>query len=128
MEQEVKPDEEKDDMEILFPEQEVHGYKIRPWSFGEWRRVAHEVLAIFSLAKKKGVTAENLEERWFDVLEIATPVIPVILMRAMRISEEEMDAWPPEKATAIIMATFKANEPLLKNFSGLKGQAPPSAG
>ena len=123
-------EDEKDDMEVLFPEREIHGYKIKPWTFGESVAIMPELLAVVSLAKKQGINLENLEERWDEVIRIALPVIPVIVQKTLKVPMPEIDAWPPDKGIDIVMAIVDANKGYLKNFSGLKvpGLASPVAG
>lgn len=126
----------KTDEQVLFPEQDIEGYKVRPWTFGQAVDLAPTLDKIVSILKQEGVGDYVLslaskgkdlkveEELGMMVSKISglvpklLPHAPNVVMVSLGIKEDEWRAMSLSKATALFLGICTANMEYLKNFYG----------
>jgi hypothetical protein len=107
-------------MEVLFPGEEVHGVKVVPWTLAQFVSLVPELRAAKREFEDGGITLDKIEERMLDVVVIVAPMIPIILMKSLPLSQEQVDALTMDKTIDLIVAVFQQNVDNIKNISGLK--------
>ena len=58
----MPPAKAKDEVAALLFEVEIGSYKIKPWSFGRFKKVYPALIGIVPALKNLGLTAENAQE------------------------------------------------------------------
>lgn len=123
--------EKKRDAEVLFPEQEIYGEKLRPWSYDQFVSVMPVFKAASDMIKQKGINFETIEKLWSErdipgligILLEAMPFIPEIMLRGNGIEKEKSGSWDFDKTISIFLLILIQNAGRVKNFSGLGSQA-----
>lgn len=111
---------EKLDTEILFPEIEVKGYKIKPWVFGELVDLSPILSKIVKAIHAEGIKSlDCLVERMIELIPLMLPFAPEIIAKTLHIEEQEIRTWPIDKATVILLTIINQNLGYLKNCFGL---------
>jgi len=125
------PEKEKTETEVLFPEVDVEGYRIRPWSFGQFAKLMPVFRSIMIDVKKAGLILGDIEgkteqdvekdavEMVPEIMELAAPYAPVIIAITLGVSENEVESWDMVKGTTILLTIITQNVDYLKNSSGL---------
>jgi hypothetical protein len=108
----------KSESEILFPEIEVEGIKIKPWSFGQLADVSPALRRMSAEAGLAGVTIENIESRPMDIGLIMMAEAPEVVARTIGMPLVDVRAWPIEKSVPVFMAIVMQNLERIKNFFG----------
>ena len=111
--------EAKSDMEVLFPEEVVEGYKIRPWGLGEIAGVSPFLLKALKAARDAGADVMRPESHVPELALGFASYAPDILSRTLKISKEEAESLPTDKALVILLAVLSQNIEYLKNSLGL---------
>jgi hypothetical protein len=133
---------EKDDAGILFPEAEVEGYKLRPWTLAQAVALAPTLGALIGIAKEskvgevlfnfmdllepgQGDTKDAFAKAQKEMIAVLPGLIPKFLPHAPRIisvsagiSEEEAGSLELGKATVLLLSIVSQNIEYLKNFFG----------
>jgi hypothetical protein len=130
------------DEKILFPEVEVEGYTIRPWTLAQAVALAPTLGDLVGIAKESGVG--EVLSKFMDLLdsgqmnakdvfakaqkEVAAvlpglipkflPHAPKIISVSAGISEEEAGTLDLGKATVLLLSIVSQNVDYLKNFFG----------
>jgi len=120
-------DEEEDEFkgkseeEILFPEIEIDGFKIRPWTLGKLKRVNPCLERILGKLENKGIklTLDNIENNLWDLYIAAIDEIITILSISLDVEEEKLEDIPIPQAIRLIFLVYKQNEDSIKNVSSL---------
>ena len=116
-------DTKKSEIDILFPEIEVEGYKIRPWTFGQLVDMSPIFRAIMAEAIKDGITFENIDKSVPSLVMIALPYAPDVISKTLEIDREEVRGWRElNKATVVLLTIITQNLEHIKNSSGLINQ------
>jgi hypothetical protein len=110
---------DQSELDILFPEIEVEGVRLRPWSLGQVVDLAPVFTALSKGMKENGITLTNIESRMDDFVLLVMPYMARIIAVSARLPEEEVRAWPLNKATMIAMSILSQNVEHLKNSFGL---------
>ncbi len=110
---------EKSEIDLLFPEVEVEGVKVRPWSLGQVVDLAPVLAAIAKGMKEQGITLENIEARIDDLVLLLIPHAAKIICVSTRLKEEEIREWPINRAALVVMAIIERNVEHIKNSFGL---------
>jgi len=128
MSEEQKIEEKKPDAEILFPDQEVYGVKVRPWTFNQFVSILPDLLNIRKGLKENGIEIGELENLKDDdegkILEFLVkllPLIPATTIVAKTIKEEieKVEEWEFDKTAGIFLVILIQNAGRIKNFFGL---------
>jgi len=108
------------DEAILFPEEEIAGYKVRPWSLGTVVALAPSIRATIQTCQQEGITADDYEmqiqEKFADILLLNAHHVPKIIAVSLGVSEEEAAGMPFPKAATILVGILKQNAAYIKNF------------
>src|SRR3989304_6514278 len=121
-------EEEKPEIQVLFPEIEVEGYKVRPWSLGQVVDLTptFEMLAIEF--KRRKISLESLEkieksksmEGMIGELVFAfLPQVVRLLSISLREEEKIVREFPINKSGSLIVAVVSQNLSNIKNSFGL---------
>ena len=131
---------EKTEEEILFPEIEVMGIKLKPWSFGQYADLAPHLKAIRQGLREDGIDLSRLRaaipkelpregekvevptgfiDGLFDVLTCILPHLPRVFAITTGLKEEEIRRWHSSKATVVLLVMIRQNWDHLKNSFGL---------
>ena len=111
---------------ILFPEIEVDGIKVKPWSLGQLADLAPTLDGVFATLEKLDVNLDNLTFSSLMKLQFSiTPYLPKILSVTLSISEEEVREFDIGKTTRILGAIWTQNQENLGNALSLFGATLP---
>ncbi len=120
--------EEKKDEEILFPEREIYGVKLHPWTWDEFISILPLLVDIRSGMKKGNVKLEDLlklkdqtEDEVIGFITTALPLFPApeIISRTTDIPIEEVKKWIFDKTASIFFIILIQNAARVKNLFGL---------
>jgi hypothetical protein len=117
--------EKKSELEILSPEIEILGRKIRPWTFEQFVALLPTLAKIGEEFKEKGITLEHLDavgddsRKIFDLLTAVAPSIPAVVAKTLRIEQGEVESMDYDQVITIAVVILIQNAEKLKNFSGL---------
>jgi hypothetical protein len=113
--------EEKSEEAILFPELEIDGYTIRPWTLGKLRKVNPCLERVLAKLENKGIklTLDNIEDNLLDLYFAAVDEIITILSISLDVEEQELESIPIPQAIRLIFLIYKQNEDSIKNVSSL---------
>jgi hypothetical protein len=132
----------KGDAGILFPDAQIEGYTIRPWTLAQAVALASTLGALVGIVKESGIG--EVLFKFMDLLEpgqgdakdafakaqkeVAAvlpglipkflPYAPKIIAVSAKISEEEAGALELGKATLLLLSIVSQNIEYLKNFFG----------
>jgi len=121
----VPKKEEKEDSKtedsILFPDLDIEGFNVRPWTLGKLRKINPHLEGIFKSLEDKNIkiTLDNFGEHLKDVYFAAVPEIISILALSLEKSEDDLEDVTIPQAIKLIYAVFKQNEESIKNVSNL---------
>jgi hypothetical protein len=125
----MEEEDKKSDAEVLFPEQEVYGVKIRPWTFPQFQKVMPDLIMMAKAFKNLGIRIEDLPEKREDMefekilmlLEKIIPILPVceIVAKTTGIDRETVVLWEFDKTTVLFLMIIVQNVRRIKNLSGL---------
>ena len=107
----------KTDVEILFPEIEVDGYKIKPWTLGKLIKINPHLERIFTKLEEKGIklSIDTIDTYLRDIYFAAVPEIVSILAISLEKSIEDLEDLAIPTAIKLIYAIYKQNEESVKN-------------
>jgi hypothetical protein len=113
--------EEKTETEILFPEEEVAGEKVRPWDFGKLAQMAPYVIPMAKKMNEMGLTRDNMQQKLTeDLVPLLLPFSVPIVARTLGKDEAEVSKWHPSKGGFVFMVILNQNMESIKNFFGLR--------
>lgn len=121
MNQETK----KSEMEILFPDTEVEGYKVRPWTWEQFLAIIPDIMRGIGLVRDRGAEFEDLENslddpgKIFRLVSLFGPIVPDIVAKTLRIEKSEIEAWDAYKVMNVAFVILIQNAERLKNSTGL---------
>jgi len=114
-------EKEKNDLEVLFPEVEVYGYKLRPWSLKGWAELgpclSRAVTAFMANPEKSG------DFSFSGILELVLDDLSEYVAKSAGISVEEAGKLPGPVVAEMLPVIYEQNEPVLKNLFGRTGVA-----
>jgi hypothetical protein len=130
------------DEQILFPNVEVEGYTIRPWTLAQAVALAPTLGALMGIAKESGVgevlwkfmdllepgqgdAKDAFDKAEKEVIGVLPGLVPKFLPHAPKIlsvslgaSAEEIGKMDLGKATVLLLSVVTQNVDYLKNFFG----------
>lgn len=109
----------KADGDVLFPEVQVAGYTVRPWTFGDTVALAPEFRGMIKVIREEKIGFEDLEERFPEVVTLLLPFGSEIVRKTLKISNEEVGKLGPDKALLVLLTIINQNLDYLKNSFGL---------
>lgn len=113
--------QEKTEMNTLFPEIEVQGYTIKPWTLGDLADMAMSIGQIIMSMRNYGITLEDIEKSIPELITIIFPYAPDIIAKTLKIDMGEARGLDPVKATEILLTILTQNIEHIKNSFGLVG-------
>jgi len=127
--------QEKTDEQILFPEVEVGGVKVRPWTLKQFFGLLPVFMRMAEVLKEKGVAFDQFEglkddeegvQKLFAILSNlsdAVPEINEVIARTIERPIEEVEAMEFDRSISIALMIIIQNVERIKNFSGLTRSA-----
>jgi hypothetical protein len=121
-------EEEKNDAQILVPDIEVAGVKVRPWTMKQFFAMAPITMRIIQTleAKEGGLSnfdalmkGEAKPETILQILADLGPFVPEIISKTIDMPEEEVERMEFDKAMSIALVITIQNVEKLKNLFGL---------
>jgi hypothetical protein len=130
------------DEQILFPDVEVEGYTIRPWTLAQAVALAPTLGALVEISKESGVgevllgfmdlldpgqggAKDAFAKAQKEVISVLPRLIPKFLPHApkilsvsLEVSAEEIGKMDLGKATVLLLSVVSQNVDYLKNFFG----------
>jgi hypothetical protein len=116
MADEVKPDES-----VLFPEANIDGVVVKPWSFGKLFDLSVLLETVLDKAEAKGIIAELNQGSVISyttmakLFAVASPEVLKIISTTIDKSEEEVRALPMTTGVKVAIAIFSQNKETIKN-------------
>ena len=116
MADEVKPDES-----VLFPEANIDGVVVKPWSFGKLFDLSVLLETVLDKAEAKGIIAELNQGSVISyttmakLFAVASPEVLKIISTTIEKSEEEVRALPMTTGVKVAIAIFSQNKETIKN-------------
>lgn len=113
------PGKAKDEVAVLLSEAEIGPYKIKPWSFGRFKKVYPALIGLVPALKNLGLTAENAQdfllERGPEIVGAALPAFSGLIGLTLDIQEDEVEAMDLGLAAAIGLTIISQNLGQIKN-------------
>lgn len=110
----------KDEIAILLSEAEIGAYKIKPWSFGKFKKVYPALAGIVPALKDAGVTVDNVQEvmvdRGLEIVGAVLPSLTALIAITLAIPEAEVEEMEFGQAAAIGLTIISQNVEQIKNF------------
>jgi hypothetical protein len=108
-----------DEVAVLLNEAEIGPYKIKPWSFGRFKKVYPALIGLVPVLKDLGLTAENAQEvlleRGLEIVGAVLPAFSALIAATLDIKEEEVEEMDFGQAAAIGLTIISQNIERLKN-------------
>jgi len=121
-------EEEKNEAQILFPEIEAGGFKVRPWSLKQFFTLMPTFVKIAEALNARGVTWGAFEDmakgtgeraKLWEILADLEPFLPGIIGVTVGCSAKEAEEMEFDRALSISLVILIQNVERVKNFSGL---------
>lgn len=127
----------KDELEILYPEVELYGYKVKPWGLKqlaelspylyslkeEIKKKGVDIFKIFGLEETKGKNQKDdtnmMIEGLFDLSTSIAPYAIKIICVSSGMPQTEAEGLPIDKAMVFLLTIVEQNINFLKNSLGL---------
>ena len=105
----------------LFPETEVEGYKVKPWSLGTVEELTPVLERITIVLIKKGITLENAKEEIPKVTFSILPEVSAILSITLKEDITKVKELPLNSVITLLLTIITQNISYLKNsYSPMK--------
>jgi hypothetical protein len=110
-----------DEVKVLFPEEQIGPYTLRPWTLTQFGKVLPTLTAIVKSLTPLGLTFDNcevfLQEHLADIGPVLIPFLPELIAITLRLDPEEVDRDIVfDDGLAIALTIFAQNGERLKNF------------
>jgi hypothetical protein len=107
------------EIDVLLSEVEIGPYKIKPWSFGRFKKVYPVLIGMIPAFQGLGLTAENLQEelaaRGLEIVGAVLPAVSLLVAATLDIPEAEVDEMDFEQAAVIGLTIIAQNVGRIKN-------------
>jgi len=107
----------------LIDEQDIGGYKVRPWGIVQLAKLSPVFERVTGKLKSEGITFKDLTDKEGMKLDslifILLPEVPSIFSITLNLTEEEVGKIPPQLTIAMLMTMLMQNMETLKNSFGL---------
>jgi hypothetical protein len=108
-----------DEIALLLSEVGIGPYKIKPWSFGRFKKVYPALTGLIPGLQGLGVTAENAQEvllaRGPEIIGAALPAFGGLIAATLDLTEAEVEEMDFEVAAAIGLTIISQNIGRIKN-------------
>jgi len=115
-----KPKPEIDEVKVLFPEEQVGPYTLRPWSLVQFGQAYAILVEMLRALAPTGLTFDNAEiflvERWPEILPAALPFFPRLILITLGLKPEEIQAMDAGTQAALGLRIILQNRDQIKNF------------
>ena len=115
----MPPGKAKDEVAALLSEVEIGPYKIKPWSFGRFKKVYPALIGIVPVLKNLGLTADNAQdillERGLEIVGAVLPAFSSLIAATLDLPEEEIEEMDFGQAAAIGLTIISQNIERIKN-------------
>lgn len=116
----VKPPPAIDEVKVLFPEEQVGPYTLRPWTLAQFGQAVGVLVEMLQGLQPLGLTFDNVEtflvERWPELLPVALPFFPRLISLTQRLPRDEVDRLDAGTQAALGMRIILQNQAQIKNF------------
>ncbi len=121
-------EEGKTGEEVLFPEQEVYGVKLSPWTYDQFISMMPLLLKTRQELKVRNILLEDLsklkEADPDGILQFLVNIIPALPVKEIvsattSITLDDIKKWKFDKTSSIFLVILVQNAGGLKNFFGL---------
>jgi hypothetical protein len=111
----------ENEIEKLLEEQEILGYKVKPWTLGQVAELSPVFEQIVRKAESNKMSLLNLfdEENLQKGILLIAQFIPDILACSLKIKKQEVENFDIVKSTIILVKIISLNAEYLKNSFGL---------
>ena len=114
----------KTDEEVLFSEEKVGKYTIKPWSFGILFEISEMLDGIFEKIEAKGINLEFKAEfipysTIVRIFAVSAPEIKKIIATTLGLEESEVERMSMEDGVRSAFVIFKQNWGVVKNVLSL---------
>ena len=117
--------DEKNEGQILSPEMEISGFKVKPWSFDQFFAMLPIFASAASILKAKGISFSKLEkmaedpEKLLNLICEAGPVAREMVAKTIGMSPDEVGKLEFDRVISVALVILVQNAERIKNFSGL---------
>ena len=117
----MSPKKPQDEVAVLLSEVEIGSFKIKPWSFGRFKKVYPALAGIVPALKDLDIdfTPENaqgvLQEKAGEIIGAILPSLTPLIALTLDISEQEVEAMVFDQAAAIGLTIISQNLGRIKN-------------
>jgi hypothetical protein len=117
--------EEKSETQVLFPEIQVAGIKVRPWTFDQFFDLIPIFVEASEYFKREEIKFEEIEaivkdrKKMLSIIASMRPAILTTVATTIESSVEEVRAMEFDKVISIALVVLIQNAERIKNFSGL---------
>jgi hypothetical protein len=123
---------EKSEVAVLFAENQVGPYTIKPWTLKQFQEVYPALRVIVAKLMEQGLTVANLDtfflERGLEAMEVLLPEMPQLIAATLRIDLTEAEEMDWGLAAVVGLKILLQNTGPLKNLSSLVAGKMPGAG
>jgi hypothetical protein len=108
-----------DEIAVLLSEVEIGPYKVKPWSFGRFKKVYPALSKIIPALKDLDLSPENAQEvlleKGLEVIGGLLPALSPLIAATLDIAEEEVDGMDFGQAAALGLTIIAQNLSRIKN-------------
>jgi hypothetical protein len=109
-----------DEVKVLFPEEQVGPYTIRPWTLTQFGQAVGVFYQIIPALTAVGVTFDNLEkflvESWPALLPAVLPSFPQLIGLTLRLEPDDLKQMDAGTKAALGLRIILQNKDQIKNF------------
>ena len=125
----------KTEEEILFPEQEVAGITVTPWTFGNLFSIAQPLERILDKIEEAGMADKIIDTEGNFILDyfslarlftIASVELLYVIATTLEVEAEVVEALPIKDGIAIVLLMFNQNKEMLTGALKNVGSPPPT--
>jgi len=103
---------------VLFPEMDVEGFKVKPWSLGTMEELTPCLERVTITFINKGITLENIEKEVPKVILSILPEVSTILSITLKEDIAKVKELPLNSVIALLLTITTQNVAYLKNSFG----------
>ncbi len=107
----------KDEVAALLSEVEIGGYKIKPWSFGKFKKVYPTLTGVIPALKNLDFKKPQdvMGEKGMEAIGEILPAIGPMIATTLDVSEEEVDGMDLDRIALIGLTIIAQNLGTIKN-------------
>jgi hypothetical protein len=125
-----EPVTEKSEVAVLFAEDQVGPYTIKPWTLKQFQEIYPALRVIVAKLMEQGLTVANLDtfflERGLEAMEAVLPELPQLIAATLRLDLQEAEDMDWGLAAVVGLKILLQNTGPLKNLSSLVAGATPA--